>query len=52
MHGNAIDVHLVMFVAVHCCLRFAPIVDIDPVVNEFLKIGSIDTIIPVVIANT
>src|SRR5216683_7503315 len=51
MHRNAIDVHLVMFVAVHCSLRFAPVVGIEPVVNEFLKVGSIDTVIPVVIAS-
>ena len=52
MDRNAIDVRLGMFVAVDGCFRFAPVVGMEPVINEFLKLGAANTVIPVVIANT
>src|SRR5579884_2272902 len=51
MHGNARDVDLILLVAIDGLLCFAPVVGIEPVVNEFLKVGTTHTVIPIVIAN-
>ena len=51
MHGKPIDVDLIQFIAVERGLCFAPVVDMEPVSNEFLKIGAIHTVKPVIISS-